>query len=70
MARPKRLKSPVRLDLLIENKSKRDAFVMATKRAMSVSRLFEHLIAAEKKRGDGEVRVPPSMPGIELPASS
>jgi hypothetical protein len=55
MARPKRMKSPARLDVVIERKSKRDAFALAMKREVSVGRLFEQLVEAEKQRGlDGK----------------
>ena len=54
MARPKRMKSPARLDVVIERKSKRDAFALAMKREVSVGRLFEQLIEAEKQRRDGK----------------
>jgi hypothetical protein len=50
MARPKRIKAPARLDLVIERASKRDAFALATRYGISISKLFELLIVAEKDR--------------------
>jgi hypothetical protein len=50
MPRPKRFKSPARLDVVIERKSKRDAFALAMKRDCSVGRLFEQLVQREMKR--------------------
>lgn len=47
MARPKRLKTPVKLNLLIEQKTKRRAFKMACEKKVSVGRLFEMLLDAE-----------------------
>lgn len=66
MARPKRLKSPTRLNLLVDRGSKKDAFALATERKVSIGRLFELLVAAEKKR-DGEVQVPRTTPGVKIP---
>ena len=54
MSRPKRMKDPARLDLVIERKIKRDAFSLATKNRISISRLFELLVDAEKQR-NGEL---------------
>ena len=50
MSRPKRFKSPARLDVIIERKSKRDAFALAMKHDVSVGRLFERLVQREMKR--------------------
>jgi hypothetical protein len=50
MARPKRFKSPARLDVIIERKTKRDAFALAVKHDVSVGRLFEQLVQREMKR--------------------
>jgi hypothetical protein len=55
MPRPKRLKDPKTLNLLISNRAKRKAFAMAVVRDLSVSRLFERLIEAEDERGKGNV---------------
>ena len=66
MARPKRLKSPTRMNLLVDRGSKKDAFALATERKVSIGRLFELLVAAEKKR-DGEVQVPRTTPGVKIP---
>jgi len=60
------MKSPARLELLIEKKSKRDGFALATRRKVSMGRLFELLIAAEMKR-DGEVNLPPGTPEVQVP---
>jgi hypothetical protein len=38
------------LDLIIERKTKRDAFALAMKHQVSVGKLFELLVAAEKQR--------------------
>jgi hypothetical protein len=53
MSRPKRFKSPARLDVVMERKSKRTLFALAVKRDLSVGRLIERLAAEEKQR-DGE----------------
>lgn len=50
MARPKLLKEPARLEVLVELTSKRRAFRMATKQRISIGRLFENLLAAEETR--------------------
>jgi hypothetical protein len=50
MARPKRLKSPARVQLLMDAKSKRDAFKLAFERRISLGRLVEELVEAERKR--------------------
>jgi hypothetical protein len=50
MARPKRIKAAARLELLIERAVKRDAFAIATRNRISISRLFELLVEAEKTR--------------------
>jgi hypothetical protein len=50
MGRPKTRKAPARLDLIIERKTKRDSFALAMKRGVSVGKLFELLVAAEKER--------------------
>lgn len=44
MSRPKRIKQPVKLNLLIEQKTKRRAFKIACDRKISVGRLFEILL--------------------------
>lgn len=44
MARPKRMKKPARLNLLIDEKSKKMAFKLASERDMSIGRLFEILL--------------------------
>jgi hypothetical protein len=50
MGRPKTRSAPARLDLIIERKTKRDAFALAMKHQVSVGKLFELLVAAEKQR--------------------
>ena len=50
MARPKRMKSPARLELLMERARKREAFALAVKYGISVGRLFEKLVEDEKLR--------------------
>ena len=50
MGRPKTRRSPARLDLVIERRIKREAFALAMIRGVSVGKLFEQLIAAEKTR--------------------
>jgi len=50
MARPKRLKTPTSLNLLVEKRSKQTAFRLACNRKISVGRLFEQLVEAEETR--------------------
>jgi hypothetical protein len=50
----------------VDRGSKKDAFALATERKVSIGRLFELLVAAEKKR-DGEVQVPRTTPGVKIP---
>lgn len=50
MARPKRLKNGVKLNLFIELKTKRLAFKMATEKKVSVGRLFEMLLDAQEAK--------------------
>lgn len=45
MPRPKRLNDPVKLNLLIDRTSKDIARKLAVERGMSISRLFESLVA-------------------------
>jgi hypothetical protein len=44
------MKAAARLELLIERAVKRDAFALATRNRISISRLFELLVEAEKDR--------------------
>jgi hypothetical protein len=48
MGRPKRISEPVKLNLLIDRESKMSAIALATKRKMSVGRLFEALLFKEQ----------------------
>jgi hypothetical protein len=50
MARPKRLKTPASLNLLVEKRSKQAAFRLACHQKISVGRLFEQLVEAEETR--------------------
>lgn len=50
MARPKRLKNGVKLNLFIEMKTKRLAFKIAADRKVSVGRLFEMLLDAQEAK--------------------
>lgn len=45
MPRPKRLNDPVKLNLLIDRSSKDTARKLALERGISISRLFESLVA-------------------------
>lgn len=47
MARPRRLKEPVKLNLMIDKESKIKAMEIAAKRRMSVGRLFESWLMQE-----------------------
>lgn len=47
MARPRKLQTPVKLNLLIDQESKDSAFMIAAERKISVSRLFEALLYKE-----------------------
>jgi hypothetical protein len=47
MPRPRRLKHPVKINLLIDKSSKEIAVTLANKRQMSISRLFESLLQQE-----------------------
>ena len=49
MARPKKFKAPVPLNLRIEKKIKEKAFRLAFDRKISVGQLFEQLVEAELK---------------------
>ncbi len=49
MARPKKFKTPVPLNLRIERKIKEKAFRLAFDRKISVGQLFEQLVEAELK---------------------
>jgi len=55
MARPKQLRSPARLNLIVEAKTKKEAGKLAFDRRISIGHLFELLIIAEKQRADGEL---------------
>jgi hypothetical protein len=46
MPRPKRLNDPVKLNLLIDRSSKDTARKLALERGISISRLFESLVAS------------------------
>jgi len=48
MGRPKRISEPVKLNLLIDRESKIGAIALASKRKMSVGRLFEALLLKEQ----------------------
>jgi hypothetical protein len=50
MSRPRRPGTLVKLNLLVEQKSKRRAFALAVKTGLSVGRLFEKLLARENER--------------------
>jgi mannitol/fructose-specific phosphotransferase system IIA component (Ntr-type) len=50
MPRPKKLKTPSRLNLLVEGQSKKAAFRLACDRRISIGHLFEQLVDAEEKR--------------------
>lgn len=47
MARPRKLQTPVKLNLLIDQESKDTAFLIAAQRKISVSRLFEAMLYKE-----------------------
>jgi hypothetical protein len=47
MARPRKLQTPVKLNLLIDQNSKDSAILIAAERKISVSRLFEALLYKE-----------------------
>ena len=68
MARPKKLKAPERLNLLIDGRSKKNAFRLACDRRISIGRLFEQLIDAEIQSGNGEVKMPAQTPEAAVPA--
>lgn len=47
MPRPKRLNDPVKLNLLIDRASKDNARKIAAERGISISRLFESMLAEQ-----------------------
>jgi hypothetical protein len=47
MARPKRLRFPAKINLMIEEESKYKAIEIAKKRGISVGRLFEYWLSQE-----------------------
>lgn len=47
MARPKRLRFPVKINLMIEEENKNKAIEIAKKRGISVGRLFEYWLSQE-----------------------
>jgi hypothetical protein len=56
MARPRKIKSPTRLNLLIGKEYKRSAFQLADHRGLSVGELFEQLVVEELARVVKEVK--------------
>ena len=50
MARPRTIKHPARLHLLVERESKRNAFKLADARDVGAGELFEQLVAEEQTR--------------------
>ena len=56
MSRPKRIKEPVKINLLIEKDIKLKAIELAAKRRLSVGRLFENWVLQDLNgsQSDGE----------------
>lgn len=55
MARPRKLQCPVKLNLLVDERSKKRAKELATAMGLSVGRMFEELIRKECVRAHKEV---------------
>mgnify|MGYP003341239824 CR=1 FL=1 len=54
MARPKRLKEPVKINLMIDKDIKNKAIELATKRGISVGRLFENWVLQDQDGSESD----------------